>query len=153
MELAQLAVPSVYLLITFLAYTSQWLLLHLDPEPVKRGELIRFNVLLVCLLISYTRSVLVDPGWAVVGKGDGEQEKEIDADGDEKGKGGEEARRSRKWCRKCNAMKPPRAHHCRTCKRFVMFPSSLPHSFSTLLTKFSPKLLRSMDSLTSRDHH
>jgi palmitoyltransferase len=119
MELSQLAVPSVYLLIVFLSYSSQWLLLHLDPEPLKRGELIRFNILLVCLLISYTRSVFVDPGRIFTGL-----KKELDEDGQdnlsEKALEEEEkAKKSRKWCRRCKAVKPPRAHHCRTCKRFV----------------------------------
>ncbi|KAH9879197.1 hypothetical protein J1614_002636 [Plenodomus biglobosus] len=27
--------------------------------------------------------------------------------------------KSRKWCRKCNAAKPPRAHHCKECKRCI----------------------------------
>ncbi|KAF2730183.1 hypothetical protein EJ04DRAFT_515440 [Polyplosphaeria fusca] len=103
MELSALAVPSVYALIFFLSYTSQLLLLFLEPGPLTKDELIRFNVLLVCLLVCYTRSVIADPG-RIPRTG----QKEIVEDG----------RQGRqRWCRKCEAIKPPRAHHCKECKR------------------------------------
>lgn len=117
MSLDFLAVPSVYALITFLAYTSQILLLYLEPYPLEKKQLIRFNVLLVCLLISYTRSVFVDAG--AVPKKKNEEEIEIEKE--------KEAKRSgqpRKWCRKCDAAKAPRSHHCKACKRQELIFSS-----------------------------
>jgi palmitoyltransferase len=110
MELSQLFVPSVYALILFLGYPSQWLLMRLEPKPLTRNELIFSNIVIILILITYTRSVYIDPGtipkdWA---------EKQEQGVSDEKK---EIARKSRKWCRKCDAAKPPRAHHCKTCKR------------------------------------
>ncbi|CBX95448.1 hypothetical protein IAQ61_004272 [Plenodomus lingam] len=123
MEISQLAVPSVYFLIFFLGYPSQWLLMHLEPQPLTRNELLVSNVLLVLIWITYTRAVFVDPGriprdWAqrlgelgVTGEGMEEEEKG-------EGEGNSFAAvKSRKWCRKCDAAKPPRAHHCKECKR------------------------------------
>lgn len=109
MSLDFLAVPSVYALITFLSYTSQILFLYLEPYPLEKKQLIRFNVLLVCLLISYTRSVFVDPGAVPQKKNEEEIEKEEEF---EKKPG-----QPRKWCRKCDAAKAPRSHHCKACKR------------------------------------
>jgi palmitoyltransferase len=110
MSLDFLAVPSVYALITFLAYTSQVLLLYLEPYPLEKKQLMRFNVLLVCLLISYTRSVFVDAG--AVPKKKNEKEIEIEKEKEAKKPG-----QPRKWCRKCDAAKAPRSHHCKACKR------------------------------------
>jgi palmitoyltransferase len=110
MELSELAVPSVYGLILFLSYPSQWLLMRLEPAPLSKNELIVSNIIIVLIFITYTKSVFVDPGtiprdWVEKELG----KKEIE----EKESGG----KSRKWCRKCNAAKPPRAHHCKECKR------------------------------------
>jgi len=114
--ISQLAVPVVYGLIFFLGYPSQWLLMHLEPEPLTKNELIASNVILVLIWITYTKSVFVDPGtipkdWA---------EKEL---GSEKRAVSEDetdaVAKSRKWCRKCDAAKPPRAHHCKECKRYA----------------------------------
>ncbi|KAF2013168.1 zf-DHHC-domain-containing protein [Aaosphaeria arxii CBS 175.79] len=113
MELGRFAVPSVYALIFFLAYTSQWLLLYLEPFPPTKNQLVWFNSLLVCLLISYTKSVFVDPGR--IPKIESEQEETKTLDGTHENK----AIQSRKWCRKCKAIKPPRAHHCRECQRCI----------------------------------
>jgi palmitoyltransferase len=104
MEFSQLAVPSVYLLLLFLGYPTQWLLLHLDPGPLTRNELIASNIIVILIFITYTQSVFVNPGaipkdWA---------EKELATEKESKTK-------TRKWCSKCQAPKPPRAHHCKTC--------------------------------------
>jgi palmitoyltransferase len=112
MEISQLAVPGVYVLIFFLGYPSQWLLMHLEPAPLTKKELIASNAIVILILITYTKSVFVDPGtippdWA---------EKQEHGVSDEKK---EVARKSRKWCRKCDAPKPPRAHHCKSCKRCI----------------------------------
>ena len=121
MEINQVAVPAVYVLIFFLGYPSQWLLTQLEPAPLTKNELIVSNVILVLIWITYTQSVFVDAGtipkdWSVkkeLGAEKGEEH------GDTSGKetGLDIAGKSRKWCRKCDAAKPPRAHHCKECKR------------------------------------
>lgn len=109
MEFSQLFVPSVYILILFLGYPSQWLLLHLDPGPLTRNEFIASNIIVILIAITYTQSVFVNPGtipkdWA---------EKHTTQDKKEDGK--LSVGKSRKWCTKCQAPKPPRAHHCKSC--------------------------------------
>lgn len=114
--LSRFAVPFVYGLVFVLGYPSQWLLMHLDPGPLTQNELIAANVTLILIWITYTKSVYVDPGtipkdWAEKELGAGKalvSEKEQDA-----------VVKSRKWCRKCDAPKPPRAHHCKECKRYA----------------------------------
>ncbi len=104
--------------------------MHLEPAPLTRNELIAANVILVLIFVTYTKSVFVDPGtiprdWEKEikiesGRGDGDAD--ADGDGDRNGvvEGKEgEGIKSRKWCRKCNAAKPPRAHHCKECGRYV----------------------------------
>jgi palmitoyltransferase len=100
MELHQLFVPAVYILILFLGYPSQWLLMRLEPAPLTTNELIFSNIIIILILITYTRSVYIDPGRIPKDWADGE--------GDVK---------ARKWCRKCDAAKPMRAHHCKSCGR------------------------------------
>lgn len=114
--LSRLAVPFVYALIFFLGYPSQWLLMRLEPGPLTKNELIVSNVILVLIWITYTRSVFVDPGmipkdW--VEKELGSEKKGVSE------KEREAVAKSRKWCRKCEAAKPPRAHHCKECKRYA----------------------------------
>lgn len=96
-----LAVPAVCLLIAFLSYFSQVLFNNstLDPGPLSRTESWTFNVLLVCLWVSYFRAVTVGPGRYIF------PDQVIEADG--------------RWCKKCQAPKPPRAHHCRHCQRCI----------------------------------
>ncbi|KAF7553652.1 hypothetical protein G7046_g7040 [Stylonectria norvegica] len=96
-----LAVPSVCVLIAFLGYGSQ-LVFHyatLDPGPPTRTESVVFNTLLLILWFTYFRAITVDPGRYVF------HEKVVEAEG--------------RWCHKCAAPKPPRAHHCRYCARCI----------------------------------
>lgn len=99
-----LAVPGVCLLIAFLSYVSQ-LVFHrattLEPGPPSRGETVVFNLLLAALWITYYRTVTTDPGRYVFP----EKVMEVDT--------------TQRWCKKCAAPKPPRAHHCRHCERCV----------------------------------
>jgi len=99
-----IAVPAVCLLIAFLGFFSQFLFYFsttLEPGPPSRRETIIFNTLLATLYLTYFRTVLVDPGRYVF------TEQVIDVDG------------TQRWCKKCEAPKPPRAHHCRHCARCV----------------------------------
>ncbi|KAF4974727.1 hypothetical protein FZEAL_8397 [Fusarium zealandicum] len=97
-----LAVPSVCLLVLFLGYFSQIVFSFstLDPGPPSRPETVTFNGLLLVLWITYYRAVTVDPGRYVF------KDRVIETDG-------------KRWCNKCSAPKPHRAHHCRHCDRCV----------------------------------
>jgi palmitoyltransferase len=95
-----LAVLAALLLISFLSFSSQYLFLSFEPLGLE--ESILFNVSIACLLISYFRAIVTDPGRIQFPKGDG----------------GDDGVKSRqRWCRKCEQRKPPRAHHCKVCKR------------------------------------
>ncbi|KAL2000013.1 hypothetical protein VTN02DRAFT_3662 [Thermoascus thermophilus] len=113
-SLSRLAIPAVSVLIAFLAYSSQYLFLHIEPAPLTKDELLKFNALVACIWISYYRACTVDPGripkdWKPAGKEDEEAARESSTD----------AASRQRWCRRCEALKPPRAHHCRTCQRCI----------------------------------
>lgn len=124
-KITQLAIPAVSILITFLAYSSQYLFLYIEPEPLTTRQLIKFNTLLCCLWISYARACAVNPGhvpegWRPRGAekdgGNGMEARDNNAgDIGDYFSGGSRQR----WCRRCEALKPPRAHHCKTCQRWV----------------------------------
>ncbi|KAL7796844.1 DHHC palmitoyltransferase domain-containing protein [Trichoderma ceciliae] len=96
-----LAVPAVCLFTAFLSYFSQLIFRQpaLDPGPLSYNESVIFNTLLLCLWCSYFKVVTVDPGRYTF------EAQVLEADG--------------RWCKKCQAPKPPRAHHCRHCKRCI----------------------------------
>ncbi|RDH37697.1 DHHC palmitoyltransferase-domain-containing protein [Aspergillus welwitschiae] len=108
-RLSQLAIPSVCILISFLAYSSQYFFLYFEPAPLRDTELWRLNIFALCIWICYYRTCTVDPGripkdWKPL------DSKQLEAD---------RASGRQRWCRKCEAYKPPRAHHCRTCQRCI----------------------------------
>ena len=115
-----LALPSVCLLISLLGYSSQVLFLYLEPGPLTFSELLKFNGLLLCTWICYFRACWTNPGnvpqtWTLPAPRNGEkQEEEPVAD-----------MANGRWCRKCEVLKPPRAHHCRICGRSVWWTPSL----------------------------
>lgn len=107
-SISQLAIPAVWVLITFLTFTSQYFFLHFEAVPLRENELWAINILAACIGICYYRSCTVDPGRVP------KDWKQVEAEG----VGGRQ-----RWCRKCEAFKPPRTHHCRTCGRYVFnFP-------------------------------
>ncbi|KAL4893251.1 Palmitoyltransferase pfa4 [Aspergillus ambiguus] len=108
-SISRLAIPSVCALISFLAYTSQYFFLHFVPAPLTKEEAWRLNIAALCIWITYYRSCTVDPGripadW----RPDGGQKPVVDSLNDRQ-----------RWCRRCEAFKPPRAHHCKTCQRCI----------------------------------
>ncbi|KAF9878641.1 dhhc zinc finger membrane protein [Colletotrichum karsti] len=110
----RLAVPGVCLLIAFLGYSSQ-VLFHLADDSLPPGRLSPtesyvFNALLLCLWYTYYKSCTVDPGRYAFPD---EVIEVPEPDDDEYGL-------LRRWCKKCSAPKPPRAHHCRSCGRCVV---------------------------------
>ncbi|CAL5867234.1 uncharacterized protein PFLUO_LOCUS1449 [Penicillium psychrofluorescens] len=102
---SQLAIPAVSVLISFLAYTSQYFFLHFESAPLQKDEAWKINVFALCIWICYFRACYVDPG---------RFPKESAGQKPEDGS----AHSRQRWCRRCEAYKPPRAHHCKTCKRF-----------------------------------
>jgi palmitoyltransferase len=113
--LKKLAVPFVCGLIAFLSLSSQYLFYHLEPGPLTATEAVWFNTLVFCIWYTYARACRVDPGrlpksLTEGGAQDGaETAKDADAPAN--------VQRAGKWCKKCDAVKPPRAHHCRQCNR------------------------------------
>ena len=109
--LQRLAPPAVTLLIAFLAYSSQWLFRNIEPGPLRKGDAYLFNTLVACIFICYWRACFTDPGR--IPKDWREKLAENDA----------QASQRQRWCRKCDDFKPPRAHHCKTCKRYAQLTS------------------------------
>ena len=106
-----LAYPGVLSLVSFLAFTSQWLFYHIQPGPLRRGEAYIFNALVFALLVCYTRTCYTDPGRIPSDWHEHIQTK------DECARVAAEASSRQRYCRKCEMPKPPRAHHCKVCKR------------------------------------
>lgn len=106
-SITQLAIPAVSVLIAFLAYTSQYFFLHFESVPLTADETWKINIFAVCIWICYYRTCFVDPG-RLPKTEQRPKPKEQESD---------EVTGRQRWCRKCEAYKPPRAHHCKTCKR------------------------------------
>lgn len=106
-----LAYPGVVILVSFLAYTSQWLFHHIQPGPLRKGDAYVFNALVAALLICYTRTCFTDPGRILT-----TWHEHFQAPNEAARIAAETSSRQRS-CRKCEMPKPPRAHHCKTCKR------------------------------------
>ncbi|KAI0546449.1 zf-DHHC-domain-containing protein [Xylaria curta] len=147
--LQRLAVPFASLLIAVLGYGSQWLFANspdLEPGPLTPAQTRIFNTLLVCLWWTYWRACTVDPGRYEFPRHSGKKDEaktagnksirdedaaathgseDEDDDGDQVDPAGSRgndrirAAARRRWCRKCAAPKPPRAHHCKTCGRCI----------------------------------
>ncbi|KAL4803045.1 DHHC palmitoyltransferase-domain-containing protein [Aspergillus unguis] len=107
--ISRLAIPAVCTLIAFLAYTSQIFFLYFEDAPLTTEEVWRINILAACIWICYYKSCTVDPGSVPKGWTPSDR-KQIEAD---------QASGRQRWCRRCEAFKPPRAHHCKTCQRCV----------------------------------
>jgi len=133
--ISRLLVVFVCILISSLAYPTQYVFLHPYSRlyaPWWTGwHTLWFNFCVLSIWISYARSVGTDPGGLPRGKDgvglwvpDGTDEL-----GNE-GKREEDVGRMKtgklwgkgvgRWCKKCEAWKPPRCHHCRKCGRCVL---------------------------------
>lgn len=106
-EVSRLAIPAVSVLISFLAYTSQYFFHNFKPAPLTLDEGWALNVFALCIWVCYYRACFVDPGRLdLKGKSVAPSRQEKD-----------QSTGRQRWCRRCEAYKPPRAHHCKTCKR------------------------------------
>lgn len=107
--LGRLTVPAVIALIVFLAYGSQVLFYYIEPSPLNGQESFIFNILVGCIWVTYARTCFTNVGWVPAG---------WNTDADDSSANYDPSRRER-WCRKCEAVKPPRAHHCKICSKCV----------------------------------
>ena len=102
-----LALLSVIALISFLAYGPQILFQYIEPHALDQKQAIIFNALVFCIWISYIRTCFTNPGWVPHA-----WSLDHSASGQSL-----PSKRTPRWCRKCEAIKPPRAHHCKNCRR------------------------------------
>ncbi|KAH0150622.1 zf-DHHC-domain-containing protein, partial [Aureobasidium melanogenum] len=108
----QCAIPAVTCLICLIAYPSQWLLRRLGPQPLTTQQSIILHAYALVILFCYYKASFTDPGripkdW-IPKESETVKEKII-----------QDGRQRQRWCRKCQAYKPPRAHHCKTCERCI----------------------------------
>ncbi|KAJ5404346.1 Palmitoyltransferase pfa4 [Penicillium cosmopolitanum] len=100
-EVSRLAIPAVSVLISFLAYTSQYFFHNFKPAPLTLDEGWALNVFALCIWVCYYRACFVDPGRLdLKGKSVAPSRQEKD-----------QSTGRQRWCRRCEAYKPPRAHH------------------------------------------
>ncbi len=104
--LASLALPGVLTLISFLSYGPQILFHYIEPYSLDRSHFLTFNALLCCIWVCYLRACFTDAGRVPINWTPPDQ-------GHDEGL----VSNRRRWCKKCERYKPPRAHHCKTCKR------------------------------------
>jgi palmitoyltransferase len=114
-SISQIAPPAVCSLIVILAYGSQVFLRFIEPYHLERQQTIIFNTLVSCIWITYAQACLTDPGripkdWL---------SDDVDVSSIPVKKDSQASPRYR-WCRNCEAFKPPRAHHCKTCQRYCI---------------------------------
>lgn len=107
-DIRTLGVVGVLLNIAFLALSSQLLFCHIGPRSLSSNEARTFNCLTLFSLYGYFRSCRGDPGYVPCS-----WRKMVDEDVYPK------SAAHPRWCKICEASKPPRAHHCKTCNRCV----------------------------------
>jgi palmitoyltransferase len=112
-SLEDLAIPGVVSLILFLAYTSQYLFYYIEPGPLSWDQAIWFNIFVFAIWICYDRACTVDPGRKGWVKKVAENVEDSADEEDEEGR----LKKGTRWCKKCDAVKPSRAHHCKQCGR------------------------------------
>lgn len=141
----RLAFIGVVSLITFLSYGPPVLFRYIDPGALGRKDFITFNLLVVCIWTCYLQACFTDPG-------------HVSAEGKVYESGGDfpvDGTKSR-WCRRCSQPKPPRAHHCKICQRYLVhksFRRGVPDKCSGVFPKWTITALgRSIVYLTAPFH-
>ncbi|KAJ9151816.1 Palmitoyltransferase PFA4 [Pleurostoma richardsiae] len=125
--LQALAIPGVCILIFFLGYTSQWLFntsSSLEPGPLTTSQTYTFNILLVCLWWTYYKACSVSSGEYTFPSSSPTSDTKPSSPStspkdDAANQPPPNPSSSSRWCKKCAAPKPLRAHHCRHCGRCV----------------------------------
>lgn len=72
-----------------------------------------FEAVIACILIAYFQANTTDPG--SIPKDSAKEEEKYPPEDDPEGIW----KPKRRFCEKCNCVKPPRAHHCSTCRRCI----------------------------------
>ncbi|KAK5663557.1 hypothetical protein OQA88_3988 [Cercophora sp. LCS_1] len=114
------AIPAVCILIAFLGYFSQWLFNNapdLAPGALTQRQTVVFNTLLVCVWYTYYKACTVNPGRYPALAYDSEPSPPQSASAAMKASAA--TKTTPRWCKKCRAPKPLRAHHCRHCNRCI----------------------------------
>ena len=106
-----------YTLVGFISYAAQYLFHHIEPGPLTTRESIIVNFGTICVFTCYARCVLVNPGHVVTKPKDDHDKQKTET--------------KTRWCKKCDAYKPPRSHHCRVCKRCVPSDDLFPRCTNT----------------------
>ena len=107
---SSLAFHGVVILVSFLAYGSQFLFRYIEPYALKQKQTVIFNTLVGCIWISYLRACFTNPGWVP-------PTWNLDQSDRSASEQSSPSKRTPRWCRKCEAFKPLRAHHCKICQR------------------------------------
>lgn len=110
-SVTQLALPGVVLLILFLAYGSQILLSFTEPGPLEQKQTFIFNAFVGCIWLCYGRACFTDPGRVPSDWTSSQSKVQVSASPKLP------IEKRQRWCRRCEAFKPPRAHHCKVCQR------------------------------------
>lgn len=118
-------IPASCALIVFLGYTSQWLFntaQYLEPGPLTQRETVIFNILLACMWWTYYKACTVPPGRYVLPSP--EKDKSSPSSSPSSPSTEQPAiptpvTTTARWCKKCAAPKPLRAHHCKHCKTCI----------------------------------
>ncbi|XP_030320944.1 palmitoyltransferase ZDHHC3-like isoform X1 [Calypte anna] len=110
-------------LLTYLGvgYADYAVLAHVLPQPALRGSpwcpvhAAAFNLIVLLLLASHARAVLADPGLVPL------PDTAIDFSDLRSAAPRKPEKSPEEWtvCERCEAYRPPRAHHCRVCHRCV----------------------------------
>ncbi|XP_062500243.1 palmitoyltransferase ZDHHC3-like [Corticium candelabrum] len=79
-----------------------------------------FNIIVVLIIISHVRAVLGDPGQVPLASTKLDFS-EVRLGGQSKDDSSDDSLVKTSWtlCSKCETYRPPRAHHCRTCRRCI----------------------------------
>ncbi len=97
-SLGAFLVIGVWILIAFIAFTTQFYVFLPWVHSVHTGFI---NVLVAYICLTYYISVSRSPGTPALSPG-GDKDENL------------------KMCRKCDRIKPPRCHHCKTCQTCVL---------------------------------
>lgn len=131
-------IPAVCVLIFFLGYTSQWLFNtaeYLEPGPLTQRETTIFNILLACVWWTYYKACVVPPGRYVFRSSEDKKPSSEHVDDSRQPSSPSSSSSSppstehpaipmpitetARWCKKCAAPKPLRAHHCKHCRTCI----------------------------------
>ncbi|KAL1923655.1 uncharacterized protein VTP21DRAFT_8635 [Calcarisporiella thermophila] len=114
-DFGRLIVVGVTILIAFIAYTSQIFIFWRFLGGWGRDALYilgPFNIIVLMIFWNYYLACVTDPGRPPKGWKPAKVEEESNAP--------LKMKRRLRFCKNCNVFKPPRTHHCSSCRRCVL---------------------------------